>query len=299
MGLSSKRRPALAGLAVVVAAALSGCAGMTSASTAPPTRAQLASADALRILDAAPVLSKAVPNSTCPKRTSFPGSPNLVDLHRCYFVRVLPANLDAVLRPNGGTGLSTSTSNVGLSSVGYSLAATPVLDSRGLLYTFEIAKDGYDVRVDAQVTWLPAKPHLAHVAPGASAIVVRLTGNGSGVVRSQAYWNSLTRTARVTSASAIASITAQVNALAVIPPGVRMCPAGGIMDLSLAFERSGWAHPYATVQMTTGGCSTATITQFNRAGTSLGSARLGGGDLYVGSARAAGITSIPTAYPAR
>ena len=141
---------------------------------------------------------------------------------------------------------------------------TAALPTRQLVYGFwSGAKEGYTLRVDAQVIWAPSKPRAALVAPDAAAIVVTSRG---------------VDTHRVTNPATIEKITGIVNALQLYPRGgATSCPADTGADvLSATFharpvetqEAEGYILPwsgraYALVVLDGTGCPSAAVTQLS------------------------------------
>jgi hypothetical protein len=231
----------------------------------PPDAARLAVAthDAHALLDAARVPTGAVPTKVSIVPAQIPGDPNLVSVHRAYAVATLPAFPAVAFLPKGATVAGLGSSNTGMSEVNFSLPRSKLLSSRILLYTMQATAHGYTVRIDAQVTWLPAKPLAAYVAPGASRVTVAFTSplNHVGPYRLHPVIGTT-----VTSGSAIQGITRAVNALPAAFLGVRFCANDDGTTLDLGFWHAGASHSFALVVIDRSGCGQATISHFDAKG---------------------------------
>jgi len=131
----------------------------------------------------------------------------------------------------------------------YALPPVPgVEDTREL--TVEVADAGNGqtaIRVDAQVTWLPAREASEMVPAAATAITLSVFPNGN-------LNKKPPRPETVTSPAAVRRITAMVNSLPVFPPGPRECGASQGTELVLTFLAAPQGRVLATALVQTGYC---------------------------------------------
>jgi hypothetical protein len=131
----------------------------------------------------------------------------------------------------------------------YALPPFPAVeDTREL--TVEVADAGNGqtaIRVDAQVTWLPARQASEMVPAAATAVTLSVIPDGN---LSRKPPQPLT----VTSPAAVRRITAMVNALPVFPPGPRECGVVTGDDLVLTFLAASQGRVLATAFVNTGAC---------------------------------------------
>ncbi len=189
-----------------------------------------------------------------------PGTPDLVDDASWWLA---PGQPQAVLaweqahlpRRFASTGSGTSYAG-GVPtewSDEFSLPAVPaVLNSRELIVQVVSAGHGQTaIRVDAQVTWLPAKPAAERVPAGAKSVTLREIPGLSGVKPPAPV--------TVTNKAKVAKIAALAGALPVFPPGVYSCPADNGQSLMLTF-RGAVGRTLAVVEADATGCSTVSFT---------------------------------------
>lgn len=181
-----------------------------------------------------------------------------------------------------------------MTEVDFSYPNSTLLDGRSLLYTMQRTAHGFTVRIDAQVTWVSAKPLAAYVAPGASRVMVEFT---SPFNRFGPYKSHPIVRATVVSALAIQRITAAVNAMRAAPLGTHLCPSDFGTTLTVDFWDSGSPHPFAKVVVDRTGCQDVTITHYDLKGspTATGYASSWGAAQVI--ARLAGVHEVPLAYP--
>ncbi len=113
----------------------------------------------------------------------------------------------------------------------FSLPDIPgVLDSRELVV--EVVQDGDKtaIRVDAQVTWQPARPASEKVPAAAKAVTISmdLGLNQRG--------KKPPKPVTITDRAKVRKLTALINSLALFPPGTFNCPADFGDDLMLTFR---------------------------------------------------------------
>jgi len=131
----------------------------------------------------------------------------------------------------------------------YILPPVPAVeDTREL--TVEVADAGNGqaaIRVDAQVTWLPAREASETVPAAATAVTLR-------VIPDPNLNRKPPRPVTVTSPAAVRRIISMVNSLPVFPPGPRECGPGGGAALVLTFLAAPQGRVLATAFVNTGGC---------------------------------------------
>jgi hypothetical protein len=116
------------------------------------------------------------------------------------------------------------------------------------------ASDVTGIRVDAQVTWMPAKPAAERIPAAAREITVTFSGgdgDGDGAGRA--------RTWRITDAATVARVKAIADGLPLVPPGLTHCPADLGRQVEFVFRAERGGPVLATVVASTGGCGTATV----------------------------------------
>jgi hypothetical protein len=272
----------LAGTLLAAALALAGCAiahsPATAASHAAPTThptattslppRQRAEADAAAILAAfvVPPGARKLPGpptgqaSQMRDITGSSGSPNWIDQTGFWQVtgdpqRVLAWTASHVGRSHTSSGLITNLPVSGRPETvwenDYALPPVPAVeDTREL--TVEVADAGHGqtaIRVDAQVTWLPARPASEMVPAAATAVTLSLLPNPN-------LNKKPPQPVTVTSPEAVRPIIALVNSLAVFPPGPRECGPGGssVVALVLTFLAAPQGRVLATAYVSTEGC---------------------------------------------
>jgi hypothetical protein len=276
----------LAGALLAAALALAGCAVAHSPATAashaaaatarpaaettvPPR--QRAEADAAAILAAfvVPPGARKLPGPPTGQASQLkdiagsPASPNLIDKTGFWQVKGDPRQVLAwtaghVGRSHTDGGLITSLPVPGRPETvwerDYALPPVPgVEDTRQL--AVEVADVGGGqtaIRVDAQVTWLPARQASQLVPAAATAVTLSMIPD-PGLNRKPP------QSAAVTSPAAVRRITAMVNALPVFPPGQRECGLGRgeVKALVLTFLSAPRGRVLATVYVSTEGCQPA------------------------------------------
>jgi hypothetical protein len=130
----------------------------------------------------------------------------------------------------------------------YVLPPVPAVeDTRELTVEVADAGDGQTaIRVDAQVTWLPARQASEIVPAAATAITLSVIPNGN-------LNKKPPRPVTITS-PAVRRIIAMVNALPVFPPGPRECGINQGTELVLTFLAAPQGRVLATALVQTGYC---------------------------------------------
>ena len=188
------------------------------------------------------------------------GDPNLVDLH-CFFVapqnawtsyrfeRSHPPSGSASSGGYNGYGTASTYGNTDAWFVSYSWPPVEaLLDSRVLVISIAALPDRTSaIRVDAQVTWLPAKPAGDTVPEGAKVLTAVLS---SGLNPGETGHLPVT----TTDPEKIAAIRNFVNKLSVVAPAVRFCPADFGQHLTISFRENARTRPLAVVVADVSGC---------------------------------------------
>lgn len=238
------------------------------ARTPGPSRPELARRDAVHLLSlvrlpaGARQLARA-PDSDAKLLSSAGeslGDPDVVDLHRFF---VVPMSSWALYRyeqrhpPLGSTSRggynSSGTSSVNGDTnewfVSYSwLPVKMLLDTRLLVVSIAtLPNHRSGVRLDAEVTWLPAKPAGDTIPGGAKVLTAVLS---AGMNRGEAARPPVT----TTDPRKIEAIRDFINQLTVIAPGVRFCPVDFGQHLTISFRKRLGATAFAVVVADVGGC---------------------------------------------
>lgn len=290
---SAGRSAALASLALgaAVAVALSGCGiapapgtdppstlkrltgvPLTSAkSPAPsaPTPNQRAVADSGAILASFAVPTGAVKLSAAPTvekgvlkaPDQVPETPDLVDQAEWWIAPGAPQSVlawEAKHLPGrfstGGTG-----SGFGPGFRTWTMLASlpdvpAVLDSRELVVTAVQDGDKTAIRVDAQVTWQPARPASEKVPATARAVTISMNlGLNQGGKKPP-------KPVTITDQATVLRLTALINGLALSPPGSFNCPADFGSDLVLTFGAAAHAPALAVATLDLAGCGGVNLT---------------------------------------
>jgi hypothetical protein len=105
-----------------------------------------------------------------------------------------------------------------------------VLDSRELVITAVPDGDKTAIRVEAEVTWQPARPASEKVPAAAQAVTISMDlGRNAG-------GRQPPKPVTITDPAKVRELKALINGLALFPPGTYSCPAGFGDDLVLAFR---------------------------------------------------------------
>ena len=277
----------LLGTVLAPALALAGCAvahsSATAASHAAATTAHPAAATALSPeqrgqADAAAILAAFVVPPGARKLPGVPqgqaivlkyiadsGSPNRIDRAGFWQVKGDPQQVLAwtaghVGRSHTSFGVTTNLPVSGRPETvwenDYVLPPVPAVeDTREL--TVEVADAGSGqtaIRVDAQVTWLPAREASEMVPAAATAIAM-------SEIPDPNLNGKPPRPATITSPEAVRRIIAMVNSLPVFPPGPRECGAGTgeVAALVLTFLAAPQGRVLATAYVSTEGCESVLL----------------------------------------
>lgn len=250
-GTASAGRPPAATTAV------RGAATPSATASAQLTNEQRAEQDAAAILAAFPAppgtlrLASApdVPGGVLTAPPQQPATPDLVDKASWWQAAGDPQQVLSwvdkhVPRRFTRDGSATTTFGNGRGATRadmYQLPAVPgVLNSRQLIVEVTNAGDGKtDIRVDAQVVWLPERPP-GETIPAGTALVTLTLHPDVNVHRKPP------QPVAVTSQAEIRQLAALVNGLPAFPAGMYSCPMDGGASLVLTF-RAGQAGPVLAV----------------------------------------------------
>ena len=274
----------LLGTLLAVAVALAGCAvarpsaaaaSRTATATAHPAAAtalspkQRAEADAAAILAAfvVPPGARKLPGPPSGQAhqlkdiTGSSASPNWIDKTGFWQVEGDPQQILAWTASHVGRTHTTGglTTNLPVSGrpetvweLDYGLPPVPAVeDSREL--TVEVADAGGGqtaIRVDAQVTWLPAREASQLVPATATAITM-------SVIPYPTPGTKPPQPVTLTSPATVRRIVALVNSLPAFPPGPRECgmpPQGGTLALELTFLAAPHGRVLASAYVSTNEC---------------------------------------------
>ena len=209
-----------------------------------------------RRLSAAPTVEDGVLKS--PAET--PGTPDLVDKAEWWIAPGAPQSVLAWEASHLPHRFSTAGTGTG-SGPGFTtwtqIASLPgipgVLDSRELVITAVQDGDKTAIRVDAQVTWQPARPASEKV-PAAKAVTVSINlGLNQGGRKPP-------KPVTITDPAPVRALTALINGLALFPPGTFNCPADFGGSLVLTFRSGPGTPPLAVATVDLSGCGGVDLT---------------------------------------
>jgi hypothetical protein len=304
---TSPRKAALtigAGLSLVAAitgASLAASAGATSLGPTNAQRLTLAKKDAAHLLSlvvppagsktlSGPINGKKSPLASPAQLSSDPD----IAVSSHFYLAPKTAAANAWIKshaPKGSTLSGTgSTSGPGYGPIKYytfSFNSSGVLNVPELNFSVLPTSKGAEIRVDAEVGYLPQKSKYAIVGSGATTMKVSAT-------RSSSVTTDRTTEVDTTTAATITAAIAKVNGLEVALPGVHSCPVDLGATMTISFYKSSATSPYATVVADPEGCGQVTITQYSASGSVLGVGHdEGGGDISNYLATTLGITNWP------
>jgi hypothetical protein len=210
-----------------------------------------------RKLSAAPTVEKGV-LKTAPQ---MPSSPDLVDNAEWWIAPGAPQSVLAWEAKHVSHRFSTAGSGHGYGpgfatwSQVFALPDIPaVLDSRELVV--EVVQDGDKtvIRVDAQVTWQPARPATEKVPAAAKAVTIamKLGLNQGG--------RKPPKPVTITDRAKVSALKALINGLALFPLGMYSCPADFGAGLVLTFRAGPRTPALAVAAVTLGGCGGVGLT---------------------------------------
>lgn len=248
--------------------------GTTGGSAGPPDskRPAIARRAAERILEGVTLPAGSKTRAHPPSRflrqaPSVPGDPDLVDLHRFAVVDRSAHRLLAFLRAHPAPGATSSGSGEAGGRRGtyeweLSFSFPPVatvLDSRTLVESVvSLGAERSALRLDAQVTWLPAKPAADRIPADAKLLTAWLS-------KGLNPWQHGHRPVTTSDSSLVSRIRQDVNDLGVQAPGVYACPADFGQVLHLVFRPKAGAAPLAVVLVDPAGCEGVTVVRDGRA----------------------------------
>ncbi|MGH3250311.1 MAG: hypothetical protein ACRDOI_29480 [Trebonia sp.] len=238
-------------------------------SLTPQQRAEAAAADMIKSFavppGGRPVQSPPLVNAGVLKYPNqVPGDPDLVDRAAWFTAPGAPATVltwEKQHIPHEFTPMGTSTisppplTEPAVTDM-YSLPPVDdVLDSRQLLV--EAVRDGDNtaIRIDAQVTWLPARTASDQVPAQAKAVTITMNPdpNQGG--------EKLPKPTTITDPAKVRKLAALVNSLPVYTPGLRGCLPDQIgVSLTLTFRASPQGPPLAAATSQLSNCQDITLT---------------------------------------
>jgi hypothetical protein len=129
-----------------------------------------------------------------------------------------------------------------------------VLDSRGLVVT--AVPDGHEtaIRVDAEVTWQPARPASEKVPAAVKAVTISIDptlNQGGGKPQ---------KPVTITDPAKVRALTALINGLTLFPPGAFDCPADFGGNLVLTFRAGPRTPALAVATVDLSGCDGVDLT---------------------------------------
>ena len=129
-----------------------------------------------------------------------------------------------------------------------------VLDSRELVITVVPDGDKTAIRVDAQVTWQPARPASEQVPAAAQAVTISMDlGLNQG-------GKEPPKPVTITDPAKVRALKALINGLALFPPGASSCPADFGDDLVLTFRAGPRTPALAVATVDFAGCDGVDLT---------------------------------------
>jgi hypothetical protein len=196
--------------------------------------------------------------------TEVPGDPDLVDRAAWFTAPGAPANVLAWEKQH----LPQEFTPTGISTLGsppltepavtdmYSLPPVDdVLDSRQFLV--EAVRDGGNtaIRIDAQVTWLPARTASDQVPAKAKAVTITMNPDPNH------RGEKLPRPATITDPAKVRKLAALINSLPEYTPGLRGClPDETGASLTLTFRASPQGPPLAAATSQLSNCQDIKLT---------------------------------------
>ncbi|HXT93173.1 MAG TPA: hypothetical protein VN714_28410 [Trebonia sp.] len=238
-------------------------------SLTPQQRAEAGAADMLKSFAVPPggrqVQSPPLANAGVLKHPNqVPGDPDLVDRAAWFTAPGAPADVLAWEKQHipheftwtGNDSVSPPPLTEPVSTDMYSLPPVDdVLDSRQLLV--EVVRDGANtaIRIDAQVTWLPARTASDQVPAQAKAVTITMNPDPN-----QGGKKPL-KTTTVTDPAKVQKLAALINSLPVYTPGLRGCLPDEIgASLTLTFRASPQGPPLAAATSQLSNCQDITLT---------------------------------------
>jgi hypothetical protein len=197
-----------------------------------------------------------------------PASPNLVDDPSWWLA---PGQPQAVLAweqahlprrfTSTGTGEGSGPGESTVWSQEFSLPVVPaVLDLRQLVIEVVSAGHGQTaIRVDSQVTWLPAKPAAERVPAAARSVTITAVPGLAGSTMIGPVDITPHAPVTITNQATLRRIESLADGLPVFPPGMYSCPADNGSGLTLTF-RGASGRTLAVVAANATGCETVSFT---------------------------------------
>jgi hypothetical protein len=221
--------------------------------------AAFAAPSGARKLSAAPTVSNGVLSSPA----QIPGTPDLVDKAEWWIAPGAPQRVlgweAQHLSHRFSTAGSGTGSGPGTGTTWFQVFALPddspaAGDSRQLMV--EVVQDGDKtaIRVDAQVTWQPARPAGEKVPAAARAVTISMDlGLNQGAKKPP-------KPVTITDPAKVRALAALINGLPPFPPGEFSCPADFGGSLALTFRAGPGAPALAVAAVDLSGCDGADLT---------------------------------------
>lgn len=266
---------AAAGCAALMVA---GCGATHAAGTgrgAPATRAAAKSATPRQraSADAASILSSFVPPEGAVRLTSAPGKTlgapaairgdsNVVRKTSYWKIKGSPQTALAWEKANlprrftaTGNGTVSGPGQQQVREEDFTLPPVAgVLPERGLEVAAVNAGGGQTaIRVNAQVTWVPAKPLSERIPATARAVTF---SSAPGMIAGAKHPAPVT----ITNAATVKRLESLVNGLPLAPPGLRSCPADLGQSVEMTFSAAKGGSPLAVVTAPASGCQSMHVT---------------------------------------
>jgi hypothetical protein len=232
-----------------------------------PNQRAVADADAILASFAAPAGARRLPAAPTVEQgvlkspAQVPGTPDLVDKAEWWIAAGAPQSVLAWEARHLPHRFSTAGTGTG-SGPGFTtwtqIASLPgipaVLDSRELVVTAVQDGDKTALRVDAQVTWQPARPASEQVPAAARAVTVSMDpGFNRGGKKPP-------EPVTITDQATVRKLTALINGLPLFPPGTFNCPADFGGSLVLTFRAGPGAPALAVATADLSGCGGVDLT---------------------------------------
>jgi hypothetical protein len=269
-----RRLPGVTALAGCALLAVVGCGtthatqvGVTKSVASPPA-AGTTSPRSRAVADAAAILASfavppgarrlsGAPEGVLKQPPMLPGTPDLVDDVSWWQAPGVPQAVlgwERAHLPRRFSASGSGSASNGLAWDDFSLPPVPgVLNSRELVVEVTSSGGQTVVRVDAQVTWLPAKPATERIPSAARVVTITAIPGLDATGRTPAP-------VTITDATVVRRIASLIDGLPVFPPGTYHCPMDTGKGLRLTFRATARGSALAVANMALDGCATVSLT---------------------------------------
>jgi hypothetical protein len=192
-----------------------------------------------------------------------PATPNVVDDHAWWLVPGAPAEVLAYIREHLPAGATRALTSGGLKGPNVPdneaevFAWPPIADVLGIrwlvVHVVQLPDGSTGLRADAQVVWLTPRPVSETIPRGARVLRISVHSSIAANLPRQ-------RPLRFTAIGKIEKVVALLNALPVVQPGLRSCPADFGVRVGLAFYTSHVKTPLAVAEVDPQGCGGVQLT---------------------------------------